>query len=326
METGAAVLGDQALEADEPHPDVRRVMADRERFRPFPLPTMGARVTRALTKLGLWLQETDPPAIDGTADRTIDGPDGTIAVRRYRPTGPGPYPTVVHYHGGGFVLGDLDTADLYCRYLTAESDCEVVSVDYRRAPEHPFPAAVVDAYAALEWAAGDPAVLDGDGTLAVTGDSAGGTLAAVVALLARDRDGPHIDHQALVYPSVDTREDDSSMAHTGYVLGEADLEWFFDCYYGHDIHLENPYADPAAACDMSGLPPATVLTAGFDPLRDGALRYARRLDEAGVPVTVRNYPEMVHGFVTMLSETEDVDRAHDAVGELGADLRDALGR
>jgi len=314
------------LAADEPHPDVQSVLRSRRWLQPVSMSTMGARGIRLLTKLGQWFQDADPPAVGSTADLTVPGPDGEIPVRRYRPTGAGPYPTVVFYHGGGFVIGSLETHDLLCRHLTAASGCEVVSVDYRLAPEHPFPAAVEDAYAALEWAADDPAALDGDGGLAVAGDSAGGNLAAVVSLMAAERDGPAIDHQSLIYPAVGTREaQDSMQEYTGYVLSEDDIRWFNRCYYGSDVHRRNPYADPSRACDLSGVPPATVVTAGFDPLRDGGIAYARRLVGDGVSVRFRNYPDMVHGFVGMLSESEGVERAHEAVDDIAAGLRRSLG-
>ncbi|MFC7140066.1 alpha/beta hydrolase [Halosimplex aquaticum] len=314
------------LAADEPHPDVQSVMDSRRWLQSVSMSTLGARGIRLLTKVGTWLQREDPPAVGDATDLTIQGPDGELDVRRYRPEAAGPYPTVVFYHGGGFVLGSLDTHDLLCRHLTIESGCEVVSVDYRLAPEHPFPAAVEDAYAALEWAADDPAVLDRDGHLAVAGDSAGGNLAAVVSLMAAERVGPGLDYQTLVYPAVGTREDQASMReYAGYVLSEDDMRWFDRCYYGSEIHRRNPYADPTRACDLSGVPPATVVTAGFDPLRDGGIAYARRLVGDGVSVRFRNYPSMVHGFVGMLSESEDVDRAHEAVEAIGEDLRVALG-
>jgi len=316
---------DVQLATAEPHPDVQAVLRDRERFQFLPLPTLGARGTRLLTKFALWLQDQDSPAVGDVTDLTIPGPEGDIPVRRYRPQSEGPYPTVVFYHGGGFVLGNLETHDLFCRHLTNESDCEVVSVDYRLAPEHPFPAAVEDAYAAIEWADSGPAVLDDDGHLAVAGDSAGGTLSAVVSLMAAEQDGPALDYQTLIYPAVGSQSGQGSMQdHSEYVLTDEVMEWFGDCYYGSDVHRRNPYADPTRACDVSGVAPATVVTAGFDPLRDGGIEYARKLVADGVSVRFRNYPAMVHGFATMLSDDEDVDRAHEAVGAIGEDLRDAL--
>ncbi|QLH79480.1 alpha/beta hydrolase [Halosimplex rubrum] len=315
------------LATDEPHPDVQSVLRSRRWLRPVALSTLGARGARLLAKLGLWLQDDDPPAVGDVTDLTVPGPDGAIPVRRYRPARSGPYPTVVFYHGGGFVLGDLESHDHLCRRLTVESGCEVVAVDYRLAPEYPFPKPVEDAYAALEWAADDPPALDGDGGLAVAGDSAGGNLAAVAALMAAERGGPALDYQSLVYPAVGTREEQASMReYAGYVLTEDDLRWFDRCYYGGEIHRRNPYADPSRACDLSGVPPATVVTAGFDPLRDGGIAYARQLVGDGVSVRFRNYPDMVHGFVGMLSESEGVARAHEAVADIGADLRTALDR
>ncbi|WP_049930331.1 alpha/beta hydrolase [Halosimplex carlsbadense] len=314
------------MAADEPHPDVQSVLRTRRRFQPVALSTLGARGARLLERLGLWLQDADPPAVGSAVDLTAPGPDGGVPIRRYRPTNTGPYPTVVFYHGGGFVLGSLDSHDLLCRHLTAESGCEVVSVDYRLAPEHPFPAAVEDAYAAVEWAATGPDALDSDGRLAVAGDSAGGALAAVVSLMAAERDGPEIDYQSLIYPAVGIRDDHRSMReHAGYVISEDDIRWFDRCYYGSEIHRRNPYADPSRADDRSGVPPATVVTAGFDPLRDGGIAYARQLVGDGVSVRFRNYPDMVHGFVGMLSESEGVERAHEAVDDIATDLRRAFG-
>jgi acetyl esterase len=248
-------------------------------------------------------------------------------VRIYRPTGDGPFPTVVFFHGGAYIMDGLDSHELLCRHLTRESGCVVMAVDYRLAPEHRFPAAVEDAYAALEWAAEHADALASDGNLAVAGDSAGGTLAAITSLIARDRDGPEIDYQVLVYPSIGVEESQQSVQdHAGRVLSEADLRWIQQQYFGSDIHLANPYADPANACDLSGLPPATVITAGFDPLRDGAIEYADRLEDDRVPVRHRNYDDMIHGFLTMLSANEGVERAHEAVEAIGEDLQYACQR
>ncbi|MUV89879.1 alpha/beta hydrolase fold domain-containing protein [Halapricum sp. CBA1109] len=279
-------------------------------------------VWRAITALGAWLRNRDPPAVGSVTDGTVPGPDGDIPVRVYRPEGAGPFPTVVFFHGGGFVSGSLDSHDAVCRYLARESDCVVCSVAYRLAPEHPFPAAVEDAIAATEWAAQHPDRLDGDGRLAVAGDSAGGNLAAVTTLAARDRDGPDIDYQALLYPGIGVREDQASVRdHGGTILTRGDIEAFRDWYYGSDIHLENPYGDPARACDHSDLPPATVLTAGHDPLRDGGRAYADQLDAAGVDVTRREYSEMIHGFVSM---SASIDAATDAIADVASDVRDGF--
>ncbi|ELZ32930.1 Triacylglycerol lipase [Halogeometricum pallidum JCM 14848] len=307
------------MHADEIHPQAREAMAaqsDLSRLR-----RLGPKPLRLLARAANWWQNRDPPAVGGVEDRTIPGPAGKIPVRVYRPRGDGPSPTVVFFHGGGFVLGSLGSHDILCRRLVRESDCAVVSVDYRLAPEHPFPAAVEDAYAATEWAAENPDFLGSDRGLAVVGDSAGGTLAAVVSLMAADRGGPDIDHQALVYPAVGADERHESVErHAGTVLSKADLTWFRDCYFESDIDERNPYADPMHARDCSGVAPATVVTAGFDPLRDGGTAYAERLVSEGVPVRYENYEDMVHGFATMY----EVDRSRELVADLAADLRGAF--
>jgi acetyl esterase len=222
------------------------------------------------------------PELGEVSDRTVPGPDGEeVPIRVYRPEGEGPFPTVILFYGGGFVIGGLDSHDVPCRHLVRESGCGVVAVDYRLAPEHPFPAAVEDAHAALEWIDANPDEVDDDGRLAVMGDSAGGDLAAAVSLMARDRDGSEIDRQVLVYP----------------------------------------YAFPLVACSRGDLPPATVLTAGFDPLRDEGAAYAEALEDADVDVEHRNYPGIIHAFFTMLASPVELDRAHEAVADVADDLR-----
>jgi len=229
-------------------------------------------------------------------------------------------PTIVFFHGGGYVFGGLETHDALCRRLTRESGCAVLSVAYRLAPEHPFPAAVEDAYAATEWAAANPERLGGVDSLAVAGDSAGGTLAAVVSLMAAERDGPEIAHQALLYPAIGVDEAQASVReNAGIVLDEADLRFFQRCYLGSEIHERNPYADPSNAGDLSMVAPATVVTAGFDPLRDGAKEYAERLVGDGVDVRYENYPAQVHGFATMA-----IDAAETVAARVGRDLGTAL--
>ena len=303
------------------HPQAEAVAQSQQRVRSL-LPGQNVTVLRALTRLGAWIRNRDAPEVGRTVDRTIPGPDGSIPVRIYRPHGSGPFPTIVYCHGGGFVSGSLASQDALCRHLTLSSDCVVVSVDYRLAPEHPFPAAVEDAIAATEWASDHTDDLAGTGSLGVAGDSAGGTLAAAVALDGRDSADYSVDYQALLYPSIGVERDQESVRdHTGLVLSEADLEWFRDCYYGSDIHLQNPYADPAQVCDCAGLPPATILTAGYDPLRDGAREYAQRLADSGVEARHVEYPGMIHGFASM---TDAIDRATDAIEDIGSDLHAAL--
>ncbi|WP_159900149.1 alpha/beta hydrolase [Salinirussus salinus] len=311
--------------ADEPHPDVQDVLAEIEEFGVLPLNQYGAEGAREVYSE---LQpDVDGPGVSEVEDRTVPGYDGgpEVPVRIYRPEGEGPFPTVVFYHGGGFVIGDLESHDITCRYLANETGSVVVAVDYRLAPEHPFPAAVEDCYAATVWAAGAED-LDGDGNLAVMGDSAGGNLAAAVSLMARDLDGPDIDRQVLVYPATSRSDDWPSMTKfgEGYFLQAEDMDWFHDSYVPNEVHEANPYANPLEAADLSGLPPATVITAGFDPLRDQGAAYAEALAEAGVGVEYRNYEEMIHGFFTMLEGMAELDDAHAALGGVAEDLDDSF--
>ncbi len=308
------------MQADEIDPQARAAVERQSRFS-IPHSRRGLKLARLLGRAIVWFQNRDAPSVGATVDRTIPGPGGDRDARLYLPDADGSFPTIVFFHGGGFVFGSIGSHDWLCRHLTRESGCAVLSVDYRLAPEHPFPAAVEDAYAAVEWAAANPDAVRGDGQVAVAGDSAGGNLAAVAALMAAEREGPQIAYQALVYPAVGVREDQSSVReHAGIVLSEADMEWFEGCYYGNEIHRRNAYADPIHAADLSGVAPATVVTAGFDPLRDGGKTYAERLVRDGVPTRCENYDDMVHGFVTM----RDVDRARDAIADVADDLADAL--
>nr|WP_233341085.1 alpha/beta hydrolase [Haloprofundus sp. MHR1] len=309
------------MQADEIDPQAQAAVARQDRF-PLPHSRRGLKFLRLVSRPITWVQNRNPPSVGATVDRTIPGPAGELNARLYLPEGGGPVPTVVFFHGGGFVLGSIGTHDWLCRQLTRESGCAVLSVDYRLAPEHPFPAAVEDAYAAVEWAAEHTDALRGTGDIAVAGDSAGGNLAAVTALVAAENDGPELAHQLLIYPAVGIDEGQRSVReNAGIVLSEADMEWFGDCYYGSDIHRRNPYADPTNAADVSGVAPATVVTAGFDPLRDGGKAYAEQLVGDGVPTRYENYDAMVHGFMTM----RDVDRAHEAISDVAGNVVDALG-
>ena len=209
---------------------------------------------------------------------------------------------LVYFHGGGWVLGDLESHDRVCRALANGAGCVVVSVDYRLAPEHVFPAGAEDCYAATKWVAENAASLGADpARLAVGGDSAGGNLAAVVAMMARDRGGPAINFQLLLYPVTDCALDTPSQkefAADGYVLSRADMEWFWKNYVDTSAEKHNPYACPLRAKNLKGLPPALVLTASHDPLRDEGERFAERLIAAGVAVTCTRYEGVTHGFVS----------------------------
>lgn len=256
-------------------------------------------------------------------DVEATGPDGAIPVRVYRPAA-GTLALLVYFHGGGWVLGSRDTHDRICRALANRTHAVVVSVDYRLAPEHRFPAAAEDAYAATVWAVEQASALDVDADrVAVAGDSAGGNLAAVVSLMARDRGGPGLRHQLLVYPVVDgTREYPSHEENAeGYFLTTATMRWFWGHYAPDAAARRNPYASPIRADDLSGLPPAFVLTAEFDPLRDEGEAYAEALAKARVPVRLERYGGQIHGFFGMTSVFDAARRAFD---EAAGTLRRAL--
>jgi acetyl esterase len=259
------------------------------------------------------------------SNRSIEGPAGQIPVRIYRPVGEGPFGVLCFFHGGGFVLGDLNTHDGVCRQLAADANCVVVAVDYRLAPEHPFPAAVEDCDAALRWVAANAAALGGDANrLAVGGESAGGNLSAVIAQRMRNTGGPALAAQLLVYPACRvTGEPTASMLANGegYFLTTADMEWFMGCYLPDAAAAATTDVSPALAEDLSGLPPALVITAEFDPLCDDGEAYAAALQKAGVDVTTTRYDGAIHGFWNFFSLLT-LGRA--AMDESSAWLRDKL--
>ncbi len=255
-------------------------------------------------------------AVGSVEDRTVPGPAGEIPVRVYRPEGaPAAAPVLVWYHGGGWVIGDLDTTDGPARAFCHGAGAVVVSVDYRLAPEAPFPAAPEDAWAALSWVAAHADEVGGDPTrIAVGGDSAGGNLAALVAIRARDEGGPALVHQLLAYPSVDLAMGHPSIDENGegYFLTKASMEWFRLHYLGADREHGDPTTaavSPLRADDLSGLAPAQVLTAEFDPLRDEGEAYAVALAEAGVAVDLVPHPGLVHGFLGFAAMSPDAAAA-----------------
>jgi acetyl esterase len=268
--------------------------------------------------------QSPSPDLGGVEDRQIPGPAGKIPVRVYTPLGAGPFPVLVYFHGGGFVLCNVDTHDGTCRSIAAGSGCVVVSVDYRLAPEHRFPAAAEDCYAATRWVAGNAGLIGGDATrIGVGGDSAGGNLAAVTALMCRDRGGPRLGFQLLVYPVIDAACDTPSFRENaeGYYLTASAMRWFWAHYLAEPHDGAHPYATPLRAPDLSGLPPALIITAEYDPLRDEGETYAKRLGAAGVPVTLSRYDGMIHGFFSMGMM---LDRGREAMAEAAAALRSAL--
>lgn len=241
----------------------------------------------------------EPPPVHASHDLLVPGAGGPIPVRHYRPAPDAGLPVIVYCHGGGWTLGDLDTHDTEARRLAGNCRAVVLSVGYRLAPEHPFPAALEDVVAVLRWAAAHAQDLGGDAArIAVAGDSSGGNLAAAACLWARDHDGPPIVAQCLIYPVTDVRADDGSWREfgDGMNLDAGDMEWFNDNYVPQAASRADPYASPLRAPDLSGLPPAVVATASHDILRDQGEAYARRLEHAGVAVFARRYEGMVHSF------------------------------
>ena len=285
------------------------------------LPVPEAR--RAVTTLATMSGEPEPVA--RVEHRTVRGPAGDIPLRIYTLAGRGPFQVLVFFHGGGWVICNLDTHDGVCRKLTNAAACVVVSVVYRLAPEHRYPAAAEDAYAAARWVADNAAAIGGDpARVAVGGDSAGGNLTAVVSLMARDRGGPPLVFQLLVYPATDAPDGTVSYRDNadGYFLTADAMRWYWGHYLGSNTACREPYACPLRAPDLRGLPPALVITAEFDPLRDEGEAYAVRLREAGVPVKLSRYDGMIHAFFSMSGL---LDKGEQAVAEAAGTLRAAFG-
>ena len=266
------------------------------------------------------------PQIGAVRDVLTEGAQA-IPLRVYRPPGVSDsrrLPVLVYFHGGGWVIGDLETHDVLCRQLTAEAGVSVIAVDYRLAPEHKFPAAADDAWAATRWIATHAAELGVDADrLAVGGDSAGGNLAAVVALLAREAGGPRIALQILLYPVTDLVSESQSYADLadGYMLTRDSMRWFRAQYLAKEQDAADWRVSPLRAPSLAGLPPALVVTAGYDPLRDEGEAYARRLREAGVSVDAVSFGGMIHGFVPM---GRLIDTAFRGVSLITGSLRQAL--
>lgn len=312
------------MTADEPHPEVQALLEQIEQL-PVP-PTYGLSVESSRKRLEALAEEQPVEDVAGREEYSIPGPTESIPIRAYVPPSEGPHPVLLYFHGGGWVQGGLDTHDNVCAALTNRAECLTLSVGYRLAPEHPFPAGLEDAFAAAQWAAEHATRLDADpDRIAVGGDSAGGNLAAATTLLARDHGGPEFVHQLLIYPAVASPAvhvfDSYRDYATGYLLETETMDWFYDRYFDSSVHVRNEYAAPLLVDDLSGLPPATVVTAGFDPLRDEGTEYADRLAGAAVSVEHRHYPEMIHGFVSFPAL---ISRAGEALEDLGADVRDAF--
>ena len=304
-----------------------QVLAIRERIRRDKVPhltTLTIQQARAADLAAVVAGAGNGEPVADVTETTIPGPAAGLRLRVYRPAGTGPWPVLVYFFGGGWSLGTLDTCDAICRMLTNAARCVTVSVGYRLAPEHKFPAAVEDCYAGTAWAAAHAAELGGDpARLAVGGDSSGGNLAAAVALMARERGGPAITHQLLVYPNTDYLADTPSMRDISdtYFFNPASVRWYWGLYLATPEDGANPLASPLRADDLTGLPAATVITAEYDPLRDEGELYAKKLAAAGVPAEVIRYDGMIHGFFTMVGT---LDTARTAVLDAAERLRRAL--
>jgi acetyl esterase len=253
-----------------------------------------------------------------TRDLTLPGPAGDLPARLYLPSGTGPFPVLLYLFGGGWTLGTLDTCDGVCRQLCVDASCMVVSVQYRRAPEHRFPAAPEDCYAAARWLAAHAASLGGDPRrLAVGGDSSGGNLAAAVTLMAGERGGPPLRCQVLVYPNTDFRADTPSRREIDdpAMFNRHSVDWYWGHYLADPVDGDNPLASPLRAASLRDLPPALVISAEYDPLRDEAEAYAHRMQAEGVRVELTRYDGMMHGFFTMSGVLDDARRALRQVSE-----------
>lgn len=257
-------------------------------------------------------------------DRTIPGPAQPIPIRVYWPVTARNLPALIYFHGGGWVIGNLDSVDRSCRALANASGCVLISVDYRLAPEHRFPAAVEDADAAVRYVAEHAAEFDIDpNRIAVGGDSAGGNLATVACLIARDRGGPHIAFQLLVYPVTDYEDSRPSMQEfaQGYLLTRPAMDYFWVHYLPRPEEGRHPHASPMRAESLAGLPPAMLITAECDPIRDQGEAYAERLREAGIPVSVKRYEGAIHVFFNLAGV---IDSGKQAIADAGDALRTAL--
>ena len=312
------------------HPQARALLDLMEARRVPATHTLSPADARALYRDRRAYTQPEPPAVGEVRALTADGPGGPIPLRLYRPLGaPGgvaarALPVLVFFHGGGWVIGDLETHDTLCRQLAHGAGCAVVAVDYRMGPEHRFPAAVEDCIAATRWVHAQASALGLDARrIAVGGDSAGGNLAAVVSIAARDADGPALAFQLLIYPATDMRR--TAPSHTtngsGYLLTRETIDYFHDHYIVDPRDDLDWRASPLLHPDLSKLPPALVLTAGYDPLRDEGLQYAAALTAAGTPASEVCFERQLHGFILM---GRVLDEANTAVALCAAELRRAL--
>jgi len=307
-------------------PKVRKLLEMRSDADPIgsvPVEEMRAAAPAQMAELFRMGMVSTPVA--AVEDRFIPGPAGDLPVRVFTPEGQGPFPAIVFFHGGGWVLGDLDTHDSMCRMLCAGARCVVVSVGYRLAPEHPFPAATDDALAATRWVGEHAAEIGGDpARIAVAGDSAGGNLSAVTALRIRDEGGPKLGGQLLIYPGLGhpASPTPSYIENAeGYGMTREAASWFYEQYLPGGSQASHPHAVPLYAADLGGLPPALIVTAEYDVLRDEGELYVERLRAAGVPARLSCYDGMNHRFAEMIGILHQAKQARD---EMCAWLQETL--
>lgn len=290
-----------------------------------PLPTQGVELVRQgyVAARGFL---SEKPEVANVEDRMLPGPAGDIPVRIFTPVGEAPYPILVYYHGGGWVIGDLETSDGISRSFANAASCIVVAVDYRLAPENKFPAAVDDAFAALSWVAEHAAEIGGDANrIAAGGESAGANLTAVIAQLAKEAGGPALAYQILAYPVTNFAFDTESYQENGddYYLTQESMRWFWSLYLNNESEGTDPKASPLLREDVGGLPPGIVVTPEYDPLRDEGEAYGKRLQEAGIDFEILRAEGMIHDFLGM---TNILPEAKQVIETLGGKLQAAFAR
>jgi acetyl esterase len=310
------------LDRDTLAPDLQMMLALNERRGRPPMHTLPPAEARLMRRRQAAVYAGKALPVGSVADLELDTPVALRARHYAPPEQPGPHPLLVFYHGGGFVFGDLDTHDGVCRALCSHTGAHVLAIDYRLAPEHRFPAAVEDAHAAFAWAREHAPELGADPRLiGVGGDSAGGNLAAVVSQLTTRGVGPAPALQLLIYPATElaARSRSRDLFGEGFLLTNDEMDWFETCYLGPEhAHQDDPRVSPLRGEDLSGLPPALIVTAAFDPLRDEGEEYGRALRAAGTPATVRRFPGTIHGFVNMAGVSRG---CRDALMEIAGAVR-----
>jgi acetyl esterase len=307
------------------HPQAAAFLDQLKKLNVPPMETTPIDLTRRALVLASAVKKA-PANLARVETRSITGPDGeSLELRIYWPHGSRSFGACLYFHGGGWVLNSIDTHDDVVRRFAEASGCVFVSVNYRKAPEHKYPAAIEDAWTALNWVANHAAELQVDPKrIAVSGDSAGGNIAAALCLMTRDRKGPPISYQVLIYPITDCDFERPSYLENadGYFLTRSQMQWFWQHYVTTPEQMREPYASPMRAESLRGLPPAFILTAEFDPLRDEGEAYANALRQAGVNVELHNYHGLIHAFI---KRVDQFDAAETAIQQIGSVLRTRLG-